>query len=480
MGGPENLDHRAVPEDGTARPVSAEDFAARMAPLGPFERPPRLAVAVSGGADSLALALLAHEWAAHRGGSVLALTVDHGLRPEAAEEARAVGRRLAARGIDHAILTNEGPAPHANVQAEARGLRYRLLLERCRGEGILHLLTAHHREDQAETLLLRLGRGSGLRGLSAMAPVAEMAEARVLRPLLDVPRASLSATCAGAGVKWVDDPSNRDRRHARVRARALLPALETAEIGLTATRLAQTAARLGRARAAEDEAVAALLAEAATVHPLGHATLDPDPFADAPEEIALRALSRVLACIGGSAHTPRLDGLEQAFARLGTAELTVAGCRVVHRQKRWIVCREAGRAAPPAPLPAGRWDGRWCWVPGSDRPDIHVGALGEAGLPAVPKEVRRALPSVVVQALPAVWKDGGVIGLPGLGWWRDMASAPPLQPGSLRFAPRVAMTYVGCGGLRRGRRHLCRQVDISRVAEGRMKAGTGHRPRRAT
>ncbi|WP_404386037.1 tRNA lysidine(34) synthetase TilS [Caenispirillum salinarum] len=480
MGGPDDQDDGAVPEGGAARPVSAECFAALMAPLGPFERPPRLAVAVSGGADSLALTLLAHEWAARRGGSVLALTVDHGLRPAAAEEARTVGRWLAARGIAHAILTNERPAPSANIQAEARGLRYRLLLERCRAEGILHLLTGHHREDQAETLLLRLGRGSGLRGLSAMAPVTEATEARLLRPLLDVPRASLSATCAAAGMDWVDDPSNRDRRHARVRVRAVLPALETAGIGLTPARLAETAARLGRARAAENEAVAALLAKAVTVHPLGHAEVDPDPFADAPEEIALRAFSRVLACIGGAAHTPRLDGLEQALARLGTTEVTVAGCRLAHRRNRWIVCREAGRTAPPAPLAAGAWDGRWRWTPPADRSDTAVGALGETGLSVVPKDVRGLLPSVVVQALPAVWKSGDVIGLPGLGWWSDAGSAPLLQPGSLRFAPRVAMTYVGCGGLRRGRRHLCRQVDISRVAEGRMKAGTGHRPRRAT
>lgn len=184
--------------EGSAHPVPVEEFAALMEPLGPFERPPRLAVAVSGGADSLALTLLADEWARSRGGAVLALTVDHGLRPEAADEARMVGRWLAARGIAHAILHYRGERPVANIQARARALRYRLLLDRCRAEGVVHLLIAHHREDQSETVLLRLGRGSGVSGLAAMRPIMEMPEARILRPLLSIPRARLAETCPDA------------------------------------------------------------------------------------------------------------------------------------------------------------------------------------------------------------------------------------------------------------------------------------------
>lgn len=427
----------------------------------------------------MALALLADQWARAHGGAVLALTVDHGLRPEAAEEARTVGRWLAACGIAHAVLTHEGPRPAANLQAEARALRYRLLLDRCRAEGIAHLLTAHHQEDQAETLLLRLGRGSGLNGLAAMAPITETPEARILRPLLPVPRADLAETCRAAGQGWVDDPSNRDTRHARVRARSLRPALEAADIGLTPARLAETAARLDRARAAQDEAVAGLLAAAVTAHPLGFAVLEPGRLENAPEEVALRALARVLACIGGAAHTPRLDGLEHALARLGAEDMTVAGCRIVHRRGAWIVCREAGRTAPAVPFSAGTWDGRWCWSP-APHDDTTVGALGGGGLAMVPKAVREAFPAVVVEALPAVFRGEAPVAMPALNWQRDDDDASFPLSGSLWFAPRVAMTYVGCGGLRRGRRHLCRQVDISRVAERRLKAGQGRRPRRAT
>src|SRR5689334_12818293 len=170
-----------------------------MARFAPFEVNPELAVAVSGGADSLALALLADRWARACGGRVTALTVDHGLRPEAAREARQVGRWLKASGIRHVILRWSPPAMKktatarlANLQAAARDARYELLCGWCRQHAVLHLLLAHHRDDQAETLLLRLARGSGLDGLAAMAPLVERSAVRLLRPLLAVPKTAIT------------------------------------------------------------------------------------------------------------------------------------------------------------------------------------------------------------------------------------------------------------------------------------------------
>ncbi|GAA0591413.1 tRNA lysidine(34) synthetase TilS [Caenispirillum bisanense] len=434
--------------------ITAEAFAALMAPFAPFEPAPRLAVAVSGGADSLALTLLADAWARSRGGSVLALTVDHGLRPESAAEAAGVAAQLTARGTAHAVLPWQGPKPAADIQAAAREARYRLLREACAARGILHLLTAHHRDDQAETLLLRLARGSGLYGLSGMAAESYLPEVRLLRPLLPVPKATLVATCRAAGLGWVDDPGNSGDRHARSRLRSLLPLL--AAEGLAAERLAAPAGRLGRARAAQEAAAAALLAGAVELHPLGFAWIDPAAVAAAVEETGLRALAGVLACIGGSGHPPRLESLERAFGRLGSDELTVAGCRIVRRAGRWLVCREAGRAAPPVGLAAGEWDGRWRWSPGTAEADgIRLGAVGQAGLAAVAREARQGLPAVVVEALPALWRQGALLAVPplGVGGEASSASCP-----SLRFAPRVAMTYLGGGSLRGLRHHLCMQV----------------------
>ncbi|MFN4089341.1 MAG: tRNA lysidine(34) synthetase TilS, partial [Alphaproteobacteria bacterium] len=191
-------------------------FSGWMQALGPFEAAPRLAVAVSGGPDSLALALLAVRWAATRGGSAVALTVDHGLREESAREAAAAGAVLRRFGLPQHILRWQGGKPATGVQAAARAARYRLMEDWCGANAVLHLLLAHHADDQAETVLLRLGRGSGPFGLAGMAAVRERERVRLLRPLLAVSRRRLAATLRAAGAPWTLDPSNEDPVFARV------------------------------------------------------------------------------------------------------------------------------------------------------------------------------------------------------------------------------------------------------------------------
>ncbi len=249
------------------------DFARLMAPLGPFEARPQLAVAVSGGADSLALALLAERWARARGGRIVALTVDHGLRRESAGEAAAVARWMKRRGIAHRILVWRGAKPGAGIQAAARAARYRLLEDWCaaraRARGIVHLLLGHQREDQAETLLLRLERGSAAYGLAAMPAITERPGVRLLRPLLAVPRAALADFLRREGQAWIDDPSNRDRRYRRVHMRAALGGDSA-----LSKRIADSAAELGRTRAALEAGVADCLVRAVTLHPEAFASLD--------------------------------------------------------------------------------------------------------------------------------------------------------------------------------------------------------------
>jgi tRNA(Ile)-lysidine synthase len=162
--------------------LTAESFAALMAPFAPFENHPVLAAAVSGGRDSLALALLAHDWAKARGGRVLGLIVDQGLRAEAAREAEATRSLLAGRGIEAEVLRWSGTKPSQGLQEAARAARYGLLFEACRQRGILHLLVAHHGDDQAETVAMRAARGSGADGLAGMSALVEQRHARLLRP----------------------------------------------------------------------------------------------------------------------------------------------------------------------------------------------------------------------------------------------------------------------------------------------------------
>ncbi|MGH6974075.1 MAG: tRNA lysidine(34) synthetase TilS, partial [Stellaceae bacterium] len=343
-------------------PLTAAEFEQLMAPFAPFETALHLAVACSGGGDSMALAMLADRWARAQGGTVTALIVDHRLRPESASEAASVGRTLAELGIAHQILVCCAPLP-GNLEDAARRARYQLLEGWCADNGVLHLLTAHHRDDQAETLLMRLARGSGLDGLAGIAPVGIRQTCRVLRPLLTIPPERLRATLRERGVTPVEDPMNRDPAFQRVRLRAARTFL--AEEGLSAERLAATAARLARARGALETMVTATLARAVALDPLGYARVDAAALKVAPAEVGLRALAAVLATVSGADYPVRLEQLERLYGSL-PADIgggrTLGGCQLVAKTGHILVCREAAaisdrQAAPPdARL---HWDGRF-------------------------------------------------------------------------------------------------------------------------
>ncbi len=203
-------------------PLTLLQFAANLAAIGGFEAQPLIAVAVSGGPDSMALMLLADRWARARGGRAWGLTVDHGLRPESADEARIVGSWLGARAIPHDILLWVGPKPISGIQEAAREARYRLLAAWCRRRFCLHLLAAHHLEDQIETHLIRRSAGSGVDGLAGMSAVRELRGCRLVRPLLAVPRERLAALLASEGQPFLRDPSNLDPVFERARLRLAL------------------------------------------------------------------------------------------------------------------------------------------------------------------------------------------------------------------------------------------------------------------
>lgn len=453
-------------------------FAALMAPLGPFEPAPRLAVAVSGGADSLALVLLAADWARARGGTVTALTVDHGLRADAAAEAARVAGWMAATGIAHHTLAWTGPKPAHGVQAAARAARLDLLEGWCRSHGVLDLLLAHHRDDQAETLLQRLGRGSGPDGLAAMAPVAYRPSVRLLRPLLSVPGAATRATLRARGHPWIEDPSNRDDAFQRVRLRRLGPALT--EAGVDAAGLTLAAARAAERRAEATRRINARLTRAVTLYPEGFARVDLAALLAPPDSEARAALGRLLACVGGAPRPPREAPLHRALARLratlagpraGSAGLTLGRCRVLPEAgaPTWLVAREARHWPPPLPLGASEtiWDGRFVLAPGRSGPAPPDGQRGgawvvaldtvgwaavaaarrDAGLPVPATDV---LPMAARAGLPVVL--GGGADPPGDACARPhIRYAHPLSPPAgagveaeapwiARFAPSLPLT----------------------------------------
>ncbi len=215
-----------------------------------FERVPSLLIAVSGGSDSVALTRLLHQWCAHQPHAprLYAATVDHGLRAEAKGEACFVGQLCQKLDIPHQILTWQGDKPRSGVQAAARQARYGLLQDHALHLGVRHIATAHTADDQAETVLMRLLRGSGLKGLAGMRPHSALKEAVLLRPLLGVQRQSLRAWLQGQQADWVEDPSNEDARYTRARLRQIFPVLEAE--GLDKAVLCRLAARCSAAEEA--------------------------------------------------------------------------------------------------------------------------------------------------------------------------------------------------------------------------------------
>lgn len=378
---------------GTAL-LDAPAFEALMAPLGPFEPTPRIAVAVSGGPDSLALCLLADRWARARGGAVIGLTVDHRLRPESGAEARQVRRWLAARAIPHRTLPWTGRRRAGGIQEEARAARLALLTGWCRRAGVLHLLLGHQREDQAETALQRLVRGSGIDGLAAMAPVRLALEPeggglRLLRPLLTVPRDALTATLAHWDQPWIDDRTNRDWRHARPRLAAALTQLGPE--GLSVARLARSAGRAAGDRAALDRLSSDLLAACAHPAPAGFVILDRSVLRRAPTALVLRALGSAVTTVSGAPYPPRQERLERLARRLSEEDAraaTLGGCRVVPKDGHVIICREPAAAWETLTLSPGEtalWDRRF------------VVSLGRSAGPG-PFLVRRLGPDGLAQA----------------------------------------------------------------------------------
>jgi tRNA(Ile)-lysidine synthase len=335
-------------QDLSGPSISQAEFARLMAALCPFETAPHVAVAVSGGADSMAACLLTDRWTRARRGKITALVVDHGLRTESSAEARCVARRLRRRGISCRILTWRGDKPTTGIQAAARTARYALLSEWCARAGVLHLVLGHHREDQAETVRLREQAGSGPDGLAGMAAIVELRQVRLLRPLLPVARARLRAVLERAGERWVEDPSNLNLAFARARLRAGEQAS-----GRAAAQIARAARAAGRLRAARETRLARFLAQAVALDTNGRAEADAAALAAAQPDLSRRALARLIVCVGGRVFPPRGARLDRLHAALRegsfAAARTLGGCRIHIEDGRLIVAREPGRVGATEP-----------------------------------------------------------------------------------------------------------------------------------
>lgn len=424
-----------------AEPVTADEFALLVEGCGPFGAAPVLAVAVSGGADSLCLAWLTRRWALDRSATVEAVVVDHGLRAAAAAEAERTTRTLEAFGVPATILRLDLTAGR-ELAARARRARKAAIAGHCAARGIVDVLLGHHAGDQAETVAMRLLRGSGPSGLAAMPTVREDRDVRWLRPLLRLASGRLRATLRAAGLSWVDDPSNADPVFLRARLRTLRA--DPGGDAPSSLRAVEAAATRGRARADAEYRAADWLAEHATLHELGFAVLH---RSDPPPE----AMAALVRAVGGHRYAPSAAAIARWLR--DPVATTFAGVAIGSAGRLgpgWLVTREVAAMAPPvAARPGAVWDGRFRL-----RHGVQAGAtLGSADRVATP------WPARIGRTLPCWHRSDGTAKLAHGGQveWVAAAVCPasfaavsqllqsggntgdaePLQPSYLRDTPKA-------------------------------------------
>lgn len=315
-----------------------------------------IAVGVSGGADSLCLTVLLAEWAKQNDIYLTALTVNHRLRAVAEEEAYFVAQTLKSKDIHHVILTNETQIPETGLEVYARQVRYGLIYDYCVQNNITHLFLAHHQFDQAETFLLRLGKKSGLTGLSGMKTESYYRNLKLCRPFLTVPKSHIIETLQSRHIHWVEDEMNSDEKYERVRWRHFLPVL--AENGISAESIVSTMTRLARADEALTEYVTRFIQKDVWIDFRGFARFSIDKWKLCPEEVRIRVVQRLIEIIGQEDKQISLQALEDLCRRLPVSA-TLNGCVFVPHKTGVYIGREKRFMSPPQFVSAGctvRWD----------------------------------------------------------------------------------------------------------------------------
>ena len=348
-----------------------------------------LAVGVSGGADSLCLVWLLRQWAKAKKHPLVALTVNHRLRVEADKEAAYVADLMKSWGIEHHTLSWDEKKPTTRLEEKAREARYHLMSTFCYQHDIHYLCLAHHQEDQMETFLSRLSRGSGIDGLSAMKSTSKRGNLTLLRPLLSLSKQDLIDTLTQHDITWCEDPMNQDPAYERVRWRASLPHL--AEMGLTAESVNLSTNRLAEAVKALQFYADSFIKDHVDVDPLGYARIDTNTYLALPFETRVRVLGTLINLIGQPKKILSLDSLENTVRQM-PVQLTLGECHIIPHKKGIFIAKEAARQEPAKMIPSKtwvKWDRFWVW---SEMP-THVKS-------AAPAKRIKNIPYLVQQSFP--------------------------------------------------------------------------------
>ncbi|MCP4924257.1 MAG: tRNA lysidine(34) synthetase TilS [bacterium] len=404
--------------------------------MGPFEQGIHVGVALSGGSDSLALTYLAQQWLERREGRLTAFIVDHGLRPESAQEAEKVAAWVGAWGVHPEILQlscEHSLRPH-RLQEDARKHRYDVLIQACKKHKIQHLLLGHHLEDQAETQVMRFLKGSGVSGLKGMQPVVERSGIRLLRPLLPFSKKKILSILP-ENQPWIEDPSNQSDQHLRNRLRCFLRGEPFVDLG----QIARSAAKFERIEVFLDRCVGGFLKNSVLFSPYGYALLVHPLSKDLDLVVLERALSQLIQTYSGSLYPPRSQSILKLIDFLrdpNFSGVTCGGCLFKPYQEKILITREWDLSEK---VLLGKeqenlvWDGRFSIENLSFFPKgTTLEALGEKGI----QELRRKEIEINSLKCPSYVKRS----LPCARFENNLMSVPHLKiafQGKIDFQPRV-------------------------------------------
>ena len=370
----------------------------------------KIGLAVSGGGDSMAMLHLMNAWAQDNDCILSVATVNHGLRPEAHAETQMVQRACKRMGVPCATLMWTDWDKVGNLQNAARQARIDLLNVWAQENAIDAIATGHTADDQAETFLLRLARGSGVDGLSGMATLRKRDGTIWFRPLLTFRRAELRQFLKSKRIKWVDDPSNDDDRFDRIKMRNAQSALD--DLGLTVDRLVETATRMSTARRALERISKDHATRVMSPTKLGTVKIDIAAFNSLPLELRYRLFAHALKWVSGSIYRPRFDALLESAAKLSTGQdHTLLGCHITSDCAVGEVCREVSKIPIATDFDAA-FDGRWDIMGDGATDDLKIAALGEIGLPQCEGWRELGASRISLLGTPAIWKNDILICAP--------------------------------------------------------------------
>jgi tRNA(Ile)-lysidine synthase len=372
--------------------------------------PQRIAIAVSGGGDSMALLHLAYEAARDHQTEIFALTVDHGLRAESADEAQMVAGFAKALGVPHVTLQWQREGTAGNLSAQARTGRYAAIAAWCRQNDVGHVLLGHTRDDQAENFIMRLARRSGPDGLAMMPQRFERDGVAWQRPLLAMRRETLRAYLHHHNIAWIEDPTNEDARYERARVRKAMDVLDG--LGIDQDALLDVSQAMSHTREA--------LAQVSNSYMAARVSLDRGDLIfrteggdDIPRDILRRIWSRMLQRMGGHAYPPRagkLDTLLDASQDMPRT-LTLAGCQITREVGNWRISREYQAVRDQTCATKDVWDDKWV-LSGPHDSELQIKALGPIGLRVCADWRETGLPRASLLASPAVWQRDTLIAAP--------------------------------------------------------------------